>query len=124
MAKAAVTMNAFRFKTFLISDTARIEIPVTTIRLKEADPISTIGPSAFGTDSMLVTVLKKERKISGAAEPSASSATLATLEFQTGTPILMLFPSRSFTSTCSVLEVILEMASMRMSEATATPRKT
>jgi hypothetical protein len=36
----------------------------------------------------------------------------------------MLFPSRSFISTCWVLEVILAMASMKMSVATASPRKT
>ena len=65
--------------------TAIIDVPVTTRRLKDADPIKAIGPMSFGADSTSANVLKKQRNISGAAAPRARRVTFATLGFQIGT---------------------------------------
>jgi hypothetical protein len=66
-----------------------IDIPVIINTLKEAEPIRAIGPTTLGTDSISMKVLKKHRKISGAAPPRVRSETLAIVWFQTGTSTVM-----------------------------------
>lgn len=111
--------------TFLGSGpTARIERPEMTKRLKAADPTIVDGPSFEGLASRSYTVPMTESKISGAEEPKAISVRLATVAFQIGTSIkTLVFLSLSQSSMALVCAVIASIASMKMSEMIAIPKK-
>ena len=95
-----------------------------TKRLKAADPTIVDGPSFDGLASRSETVPMTESKISGAEEPRAMSVRLATVAFQIGTSIkTLVFLSLSQSSMALVCAVIDSIASMKMSEMMAIPKK-
>jgi len=75
VANTAVMRNELNRKIVLASFAAATEIPPTISKLNEAEPIKVIGPNELGGLSISENVLKKQRKISGAADPNARRVT-------------------------------------------------
>lgn len=98
-------------------DTAEI-----TNRLKAADPTMVMGPSSPGTPSRSPRTPDTERMISGAEEPRAIKVKLAMVGFQTGLSIEISYPSVVVTVTVVVFDVMVSIASMKMSATRAIPR--
>ena len=75
VANKAVIKNELNLNIVLASFAAIIEMPPTISKLKEAEPSKVIGPNELGGLSISDNVLKKQRKISGAADPNARRVT-------------------------------------------------
>ena len=81
------------------------------------------GPSSPGARPSVSAASSTASMISGAEEPSAMSVRLATVGFQTSTLMVRSLPSRPGRRTTFSADVICSIASMKMSEMMATPKK-
>jgi len=100
-----------------------IETPLITNKLNAPDPTMLLGPSSPASPPRFLRASITESKISGADEPSAIKVKLAMVGFQTGTCKVKTFPSLSYTCTSLVDDVMISIASMKMSAITEIPRK-
>lgn len=102
---------------------ALMDTELITRRLKAAEPTIVDGPKSPASLPKSLSASNTERMISGAEEPKAISVKFAMVAFHTGTSISKRFSV--FSSTISifyVLEVIISMASIKISALIEIPR--
>jgi hypothetical protein len=106
------------------SSTAGMQTAVMNKKLNAAEPTIVDGPSAPAGLPSLPIVSRTESKISGAEEPKAIRERFAIVAFQIGYSMKNLFlPSLSQTSTRLTVDVIVSMASMKISAMMEIPKK-